>query len=352
MTVATKSTSDSSDDAPIPMIITFDAEPDSFFIDPTQPLPWSGLDIAPDKLAPLRDMIGRRTGHSATFSWLIRFDEQVRITYGAADWCLHAYSRQFDSFRAAGDQFGAHAHPYRLKSNGREWVHDYGDEAWVRDLLGSVIAEYRRAFDRPPGVFSFGFDWMSNAGMTMLREAGVGCDMSLIPGTPSMPMHSDLGEMTGERLDYRMVPRHPYYPSAEDFRVPDASRRHGTVCLPLTINDPHARPAMRYWPKLAWRRLRGTSPSTIRHLLRLGPMNFQATVDRRIRCERQPYFVFQLRAAVCAHDHLMDRIRQGIKYLLDHPAADRFRFVTAEQALELLGFPAANAPGVAEHRAA
>jgi hypothetical protein len=334
----------------IPIVISFDAEPNQFFIDQDQPEPWQGLDCAPEQLQPVRDRIEQRTGVPARFTWLIRLDEQIRVAYGTADWCLHAYSRQFGQLAAAGDQLGVHIHPYRLANDGGGWVHDYGNEDWVLNVTGSALDQFQKNFGHTAPVTSMGMGWMSTTAMNLLSSVGVQCDLTVTPGLPASPYDSQLGPTTGERPDTREVPRTPYRPASHDWRRADPHAAGGIVVVPGTVQEPLALPPAQYWPQVAWRKFRGHQPATNRLLFRLGPANYAGTVSALIRQQAQPLIVFQLRSAVCGSPPLMRQIEAGIDWLLQHPAADRFRFVTATEALDLLGYSTAPAgsisPGV------
>ena len=334
----------------IPIVISFDAEPNEFFIDQHQRAPWQGLDCAPDRLQAIRDRIEQRTGIPAKFTWLIRMDEQIRAAYGAADWCLHEYSHQFAQLTAAGDLLGVHIHPYRLANDGSGWVHDYGNPDWVLNVTGNALEQFQKNFRCPPPVTSMGMGWMSTPAMKLLSSRGVQCDLTVTPGLPAAIYDSKLGPATGERPDTRDVPRMPYRPASHDFRVSDSQATSGIVVMPATVQAPRAIQPLQYWPQIAWRKLRGHQPPTNRLLFRLGPANFAGTVSHHIRKQTQPLIVFQLRSAVCGSPPLMRQVNAGIEWLLQHPAADRFRFVTAMEALSMLGF--SNAPAGAIPQAA
>src|SRR6185369_6910332 len=97
----------------VPVLVLIDVEPDRFFIDRTDPAPWSGFERGVEVMTKVRDVLARRTGRSAHFTWLVRTDEQVAQTYGSAGWAFDHYRRTFETLLAEHDEVGVHVHAYR-----------------------------------------------------------------------------------------------------------------------------------------------------------------------------------------------------------------------------------------------
>lgn len=74
--------------------------------------------------------------------------------------------------------------------------------------------------------------------------------------------------------------------------------------------------------------------------LRRGPAELRPGFECILSGTERPHFVFEMRSNVYGLPEVWRRIQASLDFILSHPQARRFRFVTPHQALELLGcFP-------------
>ena len=333
--------------AVVPIVLSIDAEPDGFFIDPRHPEPWRGLEQAQRVLKPLREQIAAHIGAPPRFTWMVRMDPQISVTYRSAAWPLERYRAIFSALRAAGDEIGLHVHTYRPVDGPGDWIVECADERWVEHCVRSSIAAFAEAQGSRPRVFSMGVHWMSNAIVQLLEEQGIEIDHSLLPGQRGRPMSELVGHggaASGELADCRHVPRRPYRPSKRDFRIEDPSRTEGLWMLPATaipegVPVHWQRRLRRFAAKLIGRSRIDLSPLALRR----GPAELRPGFERILSTCEQPHFVFEMRCNVFDAPDVWRRIQACLDYILSHPEAHRFRFVTPHEALELLGCVPASA---------
>jgi glycosyltransferase involved in cell wall biosynthesis/SAM-dependent methyltransferase len=216
----------------LPLVLCIDIEPDRRVTERGDRQRPRGADLIISLVPRLRERLATLSGGDAHYTWCIRMDPQIRDTYGAADWLATAYEHELEAQQCAGDEVGLHQHSWRWRDGG--WVSDQADEAWVAHCVDIGLETFRSTFGRDAKVYRHGDGYMSNAIARQIDTAGVRVDYTLEPGHDARPGIKASEASTGMLPDTRTVPRHAYRPSAVDFRVEDASRRSGTLFLPLT----------------------------------------------------------------------------------------------------------------------
>ena len=323
----------------IPIILTIDAEPDGLFIDRDRPLPWQGYERSAEYLPRLRDRIARVTGSPAHFTWLFRLDQQIAETYGAAEWPLIRYGDRISADEASGDELGAHVHPYRWSEGGRNWIGDYGDQAWVESCVRGSLATFRTHRGRVAESFSMGDGWMNDDTMQLVESLGVRHELTISPGTRAQTLEGPDGAYRGAIPDYRDVPRAPWRPSADDFRLPAAdSCGDGILAIPLSTLIPGWRTRPRWTPRAEVAQLLGRRPRprSTRLLLRSGPQHFRRTFEYELATRHRQHFLFAIRASIFSAPQALERMTAGLDYILSHPQAHRFVFATPRETIELI----------------
>ncbi|HZS12399.1 MAG TPA: hypothetical protein VFA38_09115 [Nitrospirales bacterium] len=239
-----------------------------------------------------------------------------------------------------GDAIGAHVHPYRWVERIGQWLQDFADPGWVEHCVHSSLLAMARATGRRCDIFRFGDRWHSTAAMNVLREAGVRIDLTLEPGLPPGPPLVLPGEPVAGRFDgFLTVPREPYTPSPEDFRV---ATNPGSLCaLPLTsgplmpngiagwrdwLRRMSRRPAPQATPLSMWRRWRE-------------PNTFADMITGAVAAQRRPYLAFAIRTDFGVRKDVFEAVEHCLETLLAHPLRRRFRFCSPEEALEWLAWP-------------
>jgi hypothetical protein len=193
-------------------------------------------------------------------NWMMRADLHVAELWGESGWALQRFEPQLQAVADEGDFVGMHAHPIRDASR----CEDYADESWTVETMAAGLDAYERHFGHPPGAVSWGRGWTSRALLDLQSERGVAVDMSVFPGRDaSVGTRSDF-DVTADVPDLSMVPRHPYYPAADDWRREADEPGDGTWILPFTSAPVNgwANPLRRLAHRVAGRKLLGRVEQT------------------------------------------------------------------------------------------
>lgn len=205
---------------------------------------WRGVAPTLALLAEARPALAAATGAPACYSWFLRFDPQVRETYGAGGLVEGSEgAATWHRLAAAGDEVGLHVHPFRRAPDGR-FLQDFADRDWVEHCIRVSFAAFEAVFDRRCRSFRFGDHWLSQAIVDDLETLGVRQDLTIEPGRRGCTI-PPTETFTGHFPDYRWAPRHPYRPSRRSFLQPadpsDTALRH----IPISTGPPTPRTAGR-----------------------------------------------------------------------------------------------------------
>ena len=322
-------------DAPIPVVLCIDVEPDGRHIDLQSPSPWNGIAATAAVLEPLRTRASQRSGREAVFSWYLRMDPQVQAAYGTLAWVVEANPAFVDAARAAGDHLGLHVHACRLDAAGAEWVIDYADAPWIDESLRQAFAAFERAVGSRCTTFRFGDHWMNQATFNTLELLGVTVDLTLEPGHDGASFYDASERFTGLLPDYSGVPTRPYRPSASDYRTPDTARTSGPWVLPVTTARVRPSLAHRVYRKYVARRSWGeTTAALVSH----DPGLFARLIDDALS-RPEPHLVLSLRSGAATNPRYASRIAANLDALLERPEGSRLAWVEPEEAIRLLGAP-------------
>lgn len=317
---------------PIAILLLIDCEPDLREVPRGEARPWRGFERFHDFLAALRPRIAAATGAPAHFNWFWRMDPQVELAYGAADWPLATYAAQIAEAEEAGDAIGLHTHAWRWDEAADGWISDHGDPDWVANCIRRSAATYRARFGRDSAMFRFGDGWFDAAIIPLLEELGIRIDLTVEPGLGDLPRVLAHERATGRIPDRRGVPRRPYRPDRADFRRRDSSGRTKLWELPLSTDALVLRPKLsRPIRLLRW--LRSTKRKPVALSPEIVAKHFPKVFDRALAA---PYVAMSVRTDVGTSAARLDNLARNFEAMLRHPAAGRFRFVTATMALAML----------------
>jgi glycosyltransferase involved in cell wall biosynthesis/SAM-dependent methyltransferase len=179
----------------------------------------------------LRGQLSSITGTPVALTWCLRMDPQITEIYGAPDWIATVYRRELAEIRAAGDVIGLHPHSWRWRDG---WVSDQGDGEWVAHCVRVALDTYFEAFGAGCHIYRHGDGFMSNGVAQQIEAAGVQVDLTLEPGLPARTGLLPEERATGGLPDTQQVPHRAYWPSRDDFRVPDPTRTDRLLMVPLT----------------------------------------------------------------------------------------------------------------------
>jgi hypothetical protein len=189
-------------------------------VNPSDPSPWRGFEIAVEQIKRLRGSTDRRIA----LSWKLRMDSQIAHCYGAADWLASARANELSDLVALGDDIGIHIHPVRFLPSG-DSVADFSDPERVVDEAAGAMDVYEGSFGHRPRVASIGHNWHSNETVALFERRGIVVDLTLEHGTTKLPFYDGVGMFRGQRDSFERVPAQPYRPSRMDYRVPSADDR-------------------------------------------------------------------------------------------------------------------------------
>jgi hypothetical protein len=314
----------------VPIVLRVDAEPDSFFTDPKRPEPWQGYEEALRFFAALRPRLEAASRRPCHLTWLFRSDPQIAETYGSAAWAFETYRPSVCRLEQEGDEIGLHVHAFRWMEPEGTWCIDHGNQPWVDRCVAMGLTAFFETRHRDCRAFAFGDRWLSNETVLYLDERGVRYDLTLEPGAPSIPTYHPRRPYTGRLPDCRGVPRYPYRPSKQDYRVPSPDRRQGIWMMPLSTL---------YYPlrviRKVYNRLRSSVTPRQEHMA-LSPSHephlFRRFFDEHLYESDAP-IVMVARTNSFIPGRSRNHLDLNFGWLLRHPENARFRFDTPEEAL-------------------
>jgi peptidoglycan/xylan/chitin deacetylase (PgdA/CDA1 family) len=219
----------------IPVLLGIDVEPDDHVFPPHSPSPWDAFGFLVAKLSVLRAQLEDLTGNPVAFGWGLRMDPQIALGYGSPTYVVDRYGALIDKLIAAGDEIGIHPHAWRWGERESLWISDHSDQAWLDECLDMSVEAYRAVFGKQPPHHRFGGEHMNSATMRRVGHHGIPLDLTLEPGVPSVPDGPRLGgRLVGGTGDFREIPRGPYRPDPQNFRVPATDGAATPLAIPLT----------------------------------------------------------------------------------------------------------------------
>ena len=215
-----------------PIVLVFDVEPDERELSRDSRPDWLGFERLVDWIRPRRAALRRATGRRVVFNWALRFDEQIAVTYGRADWPAVRYRALLDELLQEGDGFGIHPHAWRWDTAENRWIADHARSGWPEHCTRLAWQTFCDAFGWPPDFFRHGDRFLSQELVQTLDALGVPVELTMEPGHPAVERMALHEHATGAIPDYRPTPPHPFQPSKEDFRVP-GSNHYSVWSLPV-----------------------------------------------------------------------------------------------------------------------
>lgn len=311
-------------------VLTVDVEPVPRLLKPGLPPSWEGLDFIVERLERFREVAAERTGQAARFSWFVRVDPQIEAACGDA---AHILLERLDLFRALeskGDAIGLHFHDYRWLPERDSWISDHANRTWIDRSLAQAFAAFQSAWGTSPRIFRYGDRWMDDATMAKLEELGVKVDLTVEPGSQSIPPPQ--GELASSNLpEMRRAPRHPYVPARADFRRGARlleRKRHlweVPVCVGCVNGEPF--PRKLYPAHVVVPMNLGLDPRWVSHVL-------PAAVE-----ERLPVITTVARSGDLAREGTARFFEENLQLLESMPSLDECRFMTPEEAVrEMSGY--------------
>ena len=150
----------------------------------------------------------------------VRIDDEMMHVYGRADYLLSKYEIEFRQLRESGWEIGWHPHPYtRVQGVAQQNTNE-------AEIVAELFRHGPQA--RAAGMTSvrMGWGYATPAIMNSLEQLGFLVDSSAIP-RPRYAWETSIKDWAG-------TPRHAYYPSVLDCRVPGTPRRN-ILELPVSV---------------------------------------------------------------------------------------------------------------------
>ncbi len=318
----------------IPVILCIDAEPDARLIERGRPKVWEGYESAHSYFLNRRAEIENITGTDASYSWFFRLDPQIAEGYGRADWGVDYYKDWIQDYFRSGDEVGLHPHAFRLDDKG--WIADHGNQPWIEFCLDTAFEGFERNLGRPCRAFRFGDRWMNQDTMDYLENSGIDYNLTLEPGYPLQKNLCPDERVTGELPDTQKMPRFPYRPLANNYQIPDASRRGGQWVIPISSGPVFKKMGRseRLFKKIF--RPSTLRPGNLTLNLSFGANGFGQVLDRILENEKQPYLAFVVRTDAFSNPAYFRNLELNFNKLLSHPLRRRFEFATPKRMMELL----------------
>ncbi len=340
-------------DGRVPVILCMDVEPDEHTFPPEDPSPWRGFERLMEGAPSLRARLSSLTGAPAALTWALRIDPQIAEGYGDPAWVLDRHRGFFERVRDLGDTVGVHPHAWRWIPEGRQWIADHGDPAWVDRCIEMSFEEFAARFAEPPRLHRFGSRFLSNRVLETATRLGARIDMTLEPGEPQEGPGRHRGELwAGVIPDYGAVPRQPYRPDPADFARPAANGRRALWELPLSsgrlaLHPRRVRRAVRA-ARHPVRTLRSPgrgagggrgAPHGVLAMWRdwRSPRHFWDAVFDSIRGVEHPYLAFAIRSDTPVTTWAAERFDGIMAGLDEDPRAEGLVFTTPEDTLRRLG---------------
>ena len=317
----------------VPLVLAIDVEPDERYPDPSDPRPWAGFERLVPALDSLRRKLTLVTGVRARFSWFLRMDPQIETVHGSAAFAAERYDDVLSHLRELGDDIGVHPHPQRW--DGKSWLMDHGDDAWIEHSVRLSFAAYRDAFGEPCRLHRGGDRMMTSGWMRLLGELGVEVDMTPEPGEPGVDAVDRGARWTGSIPDYSDAPREAFVPSPGDFL--SSNGRGAPVVLPLTSTRVPRSDRRRSAPGAL---PPGRPHRTLQPWHCDDPHELWDLASSWLDEMERPYLAFAIRSDITSHEPEWRRFEAVFKRLASHPLRDRIAVTPALDAAVSLGFSA------------
>jgi hypothetical protein len=199
------------------LLFTIDVDNDGVEDDERTALTWKSIERIPQ--------IGELfASFNLCLTWFVRADNQLKEVYGSAAYLLQQHQALWSQLEAAGDELGWHPHLYEWCADSRKFVADKDEQRCARKLIETRTELLAHDFVHSSVRIGEGFH--SNAMMRALSDLGLQVDSTAIPGR--------VRDDASRSFDWGPTPNRPYYPSAADYRVPDAGDSLKILEIPMT----------------------------------------------------------------------------------------------------------------------
>jgi hypothetical protein len=321
---------------PIVFVLGIDCEPDLFEPQSSNPAEWLGIKETFNLMKHFRHRAMRRLGNAVNFVWFWRCDPQIAHYFGSAHWALSHFRALIDEALSYGDVLGVHPHTWRFDEETKRGIFDWRDSRLIEATVLTSVDAYRTVFGTPPTALSMGNEYFDKSLFALIADCGIGYDLSVAPGLgPRVIVSSDDSLAFGLVQDTRQFPQLPCWISCGN--RDDSSK--GIWALPQTtgLGDREDAYVAHGWLRRYLNPGRAERLEDL-HMCNIGmePALFRAVLADGLKRTNYRYMAMRIRADAGVTDILRANAEINLDYLIEHKWADRFRFVTPADAVELV----------------
>ena len=179
---------------------------------------WKGLNY----IWELRDRLDKITdsrSRSVAITWLLRCDEQIRVTEGYHAQLLKDHAALWQRCERSGDEIAWHPHVWRLRKDGKTWFQEINDHQFHRKVLTEGFNEFAAARGTSPKSVRMGWDYHNNTTMATLSDLGIRIDFSALPYQTHLGTKNDRGAGFVGYYEWSRTRTVPYFPSRQDYQM-------------------------------------------------------------------------------------------------------------------------------------
>ena len=162
-----------------------------------------------------------------------RCDYEIGEVYGNSGWALQEFLRIWNELESTGDEIGWHFHLLIWDDSYKIWRQEDEDENWIKPNIRDSYESFKKTFKRPPFSLRMGWNFSNNITMREMSRMGIKIDFSATPGY-SAPFLKKKTIYT-DYSNWSSTPFFPYYPSANDYRLPAGDKERSLSILEVPL---------------------------------------------------------------------------------------------------------------------
>lgn len=198
-------------------MVTLDVDNDGVEHNERNRLTWTSLEMIPEIKSILSALSFKAT-------WFVRADNQLKDVYGTEAYLLEEYTVLWKQLENTGDEIGWHPHVYEWSEKERAYIPDLNETRRTEKLKQIRQELVGRGHIHTSARMGEAFH--TNASMRTLEELSLKVDASAISGRKKKD--------ASRWFDWSITPNGPYYPSKEDYRIPDSESHLDILEVPMT----------------------------------------------------------------------------------------------------------------------
>ncbi len=183
---------------------------------------WKGLQEGVPLLIELFDSYKGSDGSACKATWFVRADDQIGYYFGENAYLFSEYKNYWVQLLAKEHEIEWHPHLYEF--DGEKWNQQVDPDRLDQQLKASLESIRKKNWEIKAS--RIGEAYFSNSIAQSLRDLGILCDSSALPGR--------IRKDGARSIDWLSSPFTPYYPSEKDYRIPGTSE-DGLLEIPFSM---------------------------------------------------------------------------------------------------------------------